>query len=403
VSLLLEALKKAERSKHDSVPQAATTPETGGLSLLDESGTAAGPAVASAPESTPAEPRSETERKAAEQLFSAKSAPQPKRIALTLIPVAVLAAVAGGGYYFWQQMQRLNRPEIAPVTRPSPGVAPAARTTPTAPSTASAPAAPSAPSAPVTAPQAAGPGTAATPPAPPVAQAPSPAEPKSTAAPPQERARNTPAPAAIPVARAAPERIRIQRSQSTAQLDPNLSAGYQALNRGELDAAQDSYSRVLRTDPNNRDALLGLAATATKRNNFADAQRLYQKVLELNPRDPEANAALVGLRPQADAVQAESRIKTLIAQQPESGVLNFALGNLYAGQSRWAEAQQAYFRAYSQDSGNADYAFNLAVSLDQLGQRRLAAEYYRRALSLGASGSSTFDRVLVSQRLQEIE
>jgi len=39
----------------------------------------------------------------------------------------------------------------------------------------------------------------------------------------------------------------------------------------------------------------------------------------------------------------------MIAAQPDASFLNFTLGNQYAAQGRWAEAQQAYFRAYSGD------------------------------------------------------
>ena len=74
----------------------------------------------------------------------------------------------------------------------------------------------------------------------------------------------------------------------------------------------------------------------------------------------------------------------MIAAQPEASFLHFTLGNQYAQQGRWAEAQQAYFRAYAGDPENPDFAYNLAVSLDQLHQTKLALEYYRRALALAA-------------------
>jgi len=89
-------------------------------------------------------------------------------------------------------------------------------------------------------------------------------------------------------------------------------------------------------------------------------------------------------------VQAESRLKTMLATDPGADVLNFTLGNQYAQQGRWADAQQAYFRAYSADSENPDFAFNLAVSLDHLRQTGLALEYYRRALVLAQKRAANF-------------
>ena len=48
------------------------------------------------------------------------------------------------------------------------------------------------------------------------------------------------------------------------------------------------------------------------------------------------------------------------------------LGNQLAQQGRWSEAQQEYFKAFASEPDNADFAYNLAVSLDHLRQPKLA-------------------------------
>ena len=98
----------------------------------------------------------------------------------------------------------------------------------------------------------------------------------------------------------------------------------------------------------------------------------------------------------------ESRLKLLLDQSPNAAHLHFALGNLYAKQGRWAEAQGAYFKAYTSDSKNPDYSFNLAVSLDQIGQGRAALGYYRRALSAADRGVKGFDTAQVLTRIQAL-
>ena len=72
-------------------------------------------------------------------------------------------------------------------------------------------------------------------------------------------------------------------------------------------------------------------------------------------------------------------------------MLNFTLGNQLAQQGRWAEAQQEYFKAYSAEPDNADFAYNLAVSLDHLRQSRQALDYYQRAIALGEKRGASFD------------
>jgi Flp pilus assembly protein TadD len=82
--------------------------------------------------------------------------------------------------------------------------------------------------------------------------------------------------------------------------------------------------------------------------------------------------------------------------------LHFALGNYYAQQARWGEAQQAYFNAYKLEPDNTELAFNLAVSLDRLGQRKLAAQYYQRALQLDPEHHADFDNAKISKRIDEL-
>jgi tetratricopeptide (TPR) repeat protein len=95
-------------------------------------------------------------------------------------------------------------------------------------------------------------------------------------------------------------------------------------------------------------------------------------------------------------VAAESRLKSLLAQQPEAAYLHAALGGVYAEQNQWPSAQQAYFQAFRVDPASAEYAFNLAVSLDQMGKQDLALDYYQRARDLlpkqgGAVGREGLD------------
>ena len=172
---------------------------------------------------------------------------------------------------------------------------------------------------------------------------------------------------------------------------------------GDIAAAQRDYELVLKEEPKNTDALHGLAAISLRQGEIDSAEDFYLKILEADPKDAPAQAGLYGLRSQADPAQAESRLKTLLAAQPESPFLNFVLGNLYARQSRWNEAQQAYFRAYSADSENPDYQFNLAVSLEQLRQPRLALQYYQSALAAAAHRPAAFDKNRAAGRIGALQ
>ena len=322
----------------------------------------------------------------------------------------------------------------APAVAPAPPVAPAPAAAPAAPTVA--PTTPTVAAAPPPQPAPARPAVRGVKPSDEEAYrlalaGPSPARPQAPAAGPVASAASAPAPAAptaaasapapaasppasaesAPVVRALPStRSRASspvRVMSRSEPDPTyvrLDRAYQAFQSGDYEQARQLYREVLTRDPRNRDALLGLGAVATAQGEGQQAQAVYRRVLSQNPGDRVATAAIsnLGMGPGAAAPQGEARLKQALAQDPGAPYLNFSLGNLYASPRRGSEAQQAYFNAYRADSRNADYAFNLAVSLDRLGKPRQALEYYRRALET-AGQQSAFSTDAVRTRIQVLE
>lgn len=196
--------------------------------------------------------------------------------------------------------------------------------------------------------------------------------------------------------------IQIRRTDASLQLNPTLSNAYQTYMAGDLNSANSQYQKVLQQEPNNRDALLGIAAIAVNRGQNAQAGSFYNRLLELDPNDAEASAGIASLD-QNDPSRAESRLKKVLAKNPNSGSTLFALGNVYAAQARWSEAQQFYFRAFGVVSSSADYAYNLAISLDKLEQPRLALDYYQRALQLSEKNGGNLDKTAVINRIQALQ
>jgi tetratricopeptide (TPR) repeat protein len=195
--------------------------------------------------------------------------------------------------------------------------------------------------------------------------------------------------------------IRVARVVQPSRLSPSLENAYQSFNSGDLVSAQQQYEAAQRQDPNNRDTLLGLAALAARQNQGDKAAAYYQRLLELDPADAAATAGLIGLR-RGDAGQSEARLKAALEANPEAAPALFALGNLYAQQGRWQDAQQAYFRAVGAAPDNPDYAYNLAIGLDRLNQGKLALTYYQRALALAQDKAVAFDRNALRKRMHEL-
>lgn len=416
MSLLMDALKRAEAAKRqagaggapDATPAAPASPSTPSeltLEPVDKPGNAhpgstlpnlaqhqaaVDADLAAVPTSAPtrkrhappvekpadktADGKEAAERNAARNVFAAKQAPKSRLPTGLLLGLASLAA-AGIGVYFWWQLQSVASGSLARPAAPPQAMA-------------------KAPSQPT-------PAQELPPPAP--AQKPDPV-PLPPLAEPTPRPEKPAAPrAAMPTAAPFEAERPIHLSAGRLKQDPTLNRAYDALLADNLTDARRDYEQALRGDPKNTDALLGLAAIATRQGQGDKAAELYLRILEADPKNADARAGLINLKGQSDPALSESRLKTLLASQPDSAALNFALGNLYARQGRWNDAQQAYFGAYTAEPGNADYLFNLAVSLDHLHQKRLAVDYYQMALDAAGSRSVAFDRNQVKTRLLELQ
>jgi tetratricopeptide (TPR) repeat protein len=198
-------------------------------------------------------------------------------------------------------------------------------------------------------------------------------------------------------------KIAVSRSDNAApRVNPAVAEAYAALQAGQFEIAQRLYNQALRGEPANVDAMLGLAAIAQHESRNDDAQRLYMAILDVEPRHALAQSGLIGLMGRADPQASETRLKQLLAREP-SAPLYFNLGNLYAEQGLWAQAQQAYFQAHQLEPRNPDYAYNLAVGLEHVGQPRLAIDFYRKALQLApTTGAANFDPARIQERITQL-
>jgi uncharacterized protein HemY len=178
-----------------------------------------------------------------------------------------------------------------------------------------------------------------------------------------------------------------------------------ALGRHDLAAARAHFMRLRAHDPEHLEALLGLADLALRQGAAEEAGELYRLALAAHPRDARAETGALALIVQAENLppglpeKLERRLRRLIAERPQAAAPHFVLGNLFARQDRWQEAQAAYFEASRREADNPDYRFNLAVSLDALRQSPQAAEQYRAALAAAERSPCAFDREEARARL----
>lgn len=381
MSLLIDALRKAEQARREGEFQSQAQPAEGselGLAPLEVAGapTPIAPEVGQGafvddpfgdrprgPEPSPAAARA-----TARNLFEVKQAP-PRRLFWPVVGgMTTLAVLALGGYLWWELQPRgISTPMQSAAPRPAPP-----------------PAATLAVASPAPARE-----VAAIP-------APPPPEVRPPAMPAPARGSFTPPPPAKPAAdslgairKGEPQDERVPRA---------VAAAYAAYNQGDLDRATALYREALAQDGLNRDGLNGLAAVALRQGREGEAEGWFRRALQADPTDPVALAGLADLRARANPAQGETAMKSLVAARPDAAPGHFALGNALAAQGRWGEAQQAYFQAHALDPGNPDYLFNLAVSLDRLNQAPLARRFYGEALAAATKRAASFDQAAAQTR-----
>jgi hypothetical protein len=239
----------------------------------------------------------DNERAAARQMFEAKEVDyNPKRPFYITLGLLGLFAAGYAGYVWWQLQPRSiygaaatkKAAETPPSSPPPPPlqVAPAGapEQAAAAPATAAAPTSPPAANTPALQPPA-GPGGVASDRRPAAGTAVPGTQAPQTAVPPAAK------PAAGRANTTSSARSQEQKSPATPiainppalVVDPQIERAYEAFQQGDLATARSEYQSALQRDPANRDVLLGLAAIDMRTRNFELAESRYLKLLESRP------------------------------------------------------------------------------------------------------------------------
>ncbi len=203
----------------------------------------------------------------------------------------------------------------------------------------------------------------------------------------------------------APIKQRIEVSEP--KVDPlslAINQGYMAYNRGEFQEAEDAYNRALSISPRSRDAILGAAAVASVNGQLEKALVLYQRQLSQKPNDDYAHSGMLSIL-SVESISPElfSKVNELLGKFPEAAHLHFLKGRMLVKQSRWSAAQMSFFNAWTRSSDRADYAYNLAISLDNLGLPEEALIFYKRSLELARNNMYGVDIIAVRKRIEILE
>jgi Tfp pilus assembly protein PilF len=165
-----------------------------------------------------------------------------------------------------------------------------------------------------------------------------------------------------------------------------LDNAYRAMEAGQLEAAAMLYKRVIYADPENKDALFGLASVYQRTGQLPQARATYSKLLSLDPENwPAMNNFLV-LAAEESPDHAVEEFKRLMRTNPEFAPIPAQIGMIYYRQKRYDDAANFLVKAIQLDPSNLSYRFNLAVIYDRLGRSRSAARLYQQLLEAADQG-----------------
>ncbi len=174
-----------------------------------------------------------------------------------------------------------------------------------------------------------------------------------------------------------------QPGRSTVQ---TLQMAHDALTAGQTEGASALYKQVLEHDPQNKQALFGLAASYHKRGQLDQARDTYLQVLKLDEKyEPAINNMLMLAREEGPD-EALQQLFKLEQSNPEFSPIPAQIGMLYFERNDLEQAAKYLTRAIILAPENLNYRYNLAVVLDKMGRTDQAARLYTQLIKAGAEG-----------------
>jgi len=167
----------------------------------------------------------------------------------------------------------------------------------------------------------------------------------------------------------------------------NVTAGYNALVRGDLGGALERYEAALASEPTSVMAQLGRSAALQKLGRLEEARSGYETVLRIDPNNREALANLTSIYSVRAPNEAMTRLLELEREYPDFSPVKAQIGLLYARMGSTEDALRYLRSAASMAPDTVMYQYNLAVMLDRIGRSEQAVIAYERVLAGIINGS----------------
>lgn len=151
---------------------------------------------------------------------------------------------------------------------------------------------------------------------------------------------------------------------------------------GRLKEAIDAYRLILKTTPNNTDALHLMAHAMLQTGDTEQALRFATRAVTLAPNNPHYQLTLGTVYSQTGqhdkVLECYRRVLTL---QPNSASAHFGIANTLMSLNRLPEAEQGFLAALNAQSAFPEASYNLGNLYKELGKLEAAVEHFRQAVT----------------------
>ena len=173
-----------------------------------------------------------------------------------------------------------------------------------------------------------------------------------------------------------------------------LQTAIQYHESGQLQKAESRYKKILRTDPNQPDALHLLGVVAYQKGNFDEAVPLIKKALLNNPTCvPYYNNLGAVFNAQDQNAEALSSYQNALKLNPNYADAHYNIGNIHQKQEMLDLAISSYQRALEIDSNHVNAWYNMGNALKSLGKPEQAIDSYQQVIKRNPGHSNAYNNV----------
>lgn len=180
--------------------------------------------------------------------------------------------------------------------------------------------------------------------------------------------------------------LNVEVKSRNTDISKDKKNAYDALNLGMYESAISYYKKIIEVNPNDKNALFGLATSYHKAKQYNNAKNAYLELITRHKKFFPAINNYIILVTERNPDDAIPKLTELWKKNPDYAAIPAQIANLYYKKNDLQKAAEYYLQAINLEPDNLEYKYNVAVILEKLGENKMAARYYKNLLDEAAKG-----------------